>query len=217
VVDVPHDGHDGRTRLEVAGRVLLEQHFLGRLGDLAVTLAVDAAPTGGLGLGDLVAELARDQRRGVAVDQLVDGGKDATLDELADDVRRVDAQQLRQLLDSDGAGQLDGAAFAGIECLDARPANAPSRRGGLRGPRRPRVPLLLLATGSSFGQFDVRDASGEALGELLRKRGLQRPTQGALLDGDIEAVAGPADIGSATGGTAGLIGHHVAGWGPTIA
>ena len=38
--------------------------------------------------------------------------------------------------------------------VDARalvlPFLPPGRRGGLRGPRRPRVPLLLLATGSSF-------------------------------------------------------------------
>src|SRR4029453_7164305 len=75
MVDVTHDGHDRRTRLEVAGRVLLEQDLLGRLGDLAVTLAVDAAATGGLGLRDLVPELAGDQPPGVASDQLVEGGR----------------------------------------------------------------------------------------------------------------------------------------------
>ena len=38
VVDVAHDGHDRRARLEERRIVLLEQHFLGRLGDLAVGL-----------------------------------------------------------------------------------------------------------------------------------------------------------------------------------
>ena len=39
VVDVAHDGHDRRARLEERRIVLLEQDFLGRLGDLAVGLA----------------------------------------------------------------------------------------------------------------------------------------------------------------------------------
>ena len=38
VVDVAHDGHDRRARLEERRIVLLEQDFLGRLGDLAVGL-----------------------------------------------------------------------------------------------------------------------------------------------------------------------------------
>src|SRR5215208_1820102 len=87
------------------------------------------------------------------------------------------------------------------------PANPPSRRGGLRGPRRPRVPLLLLATVSSF---DGRCGRGDALGERLvqrgRERGLQRPTEGALLDGFIETVRGPAHVGTAAGDPPGVIG-----------
>src|SRR4051812_18997170 len=65
-------------------------------------------------------------------------------------------------------------------------ANAPSRRGGFRGPRRPRVPLLLLATWPSFGGKhgfgSGRDGREDRLGEL----GLERPAQGAFLDGDGE-------------------------------
>src|SRR2546423_13978136 len=56
----------------------------------------------------------------------------------------------------------------------------PSRRGGFRGPRRPRVPLLLLAMCSSF----VRplDPCPECCSQLRREWCLERPAQGALLD-----------------------------------
>src|SRR5262245_51550199 len=80
--------------------------------------------------------------------------------------------------------------------------NAPSRRGGLRGPRRPRVPLLLLATGSSF---DVRVGGSrrERSTQLVRERGLERPSEGAL--GDRLGPTGllVADVGAATGHPAG--------------
>src|SRR5690349_3768488 len=66
--------------------------------------------------------------------------------------------------------------------------NAPSRRGGLRGPRRPRVPLLLLATWSSFGGERGGGARSDVLHERRWERCFQRPAQGALLDGDGEAV-----------------------------
>ena len=49
------------------------------------------------------------------------------------------------------AGSSMGPRSRGSATWTGPPPNAPSRRGGLRGPRRPRVPLLLLATGSSFG------------------------------------------------------------------
>src|SRR4051795_8389846 len=87
------------------------------------------------------------------------------------------------------------------------PANAPSRRGGLRAPRRPRVPLLLLATGFSFGG---RCCHGDALRQRrtqrFRERCLQRPTQGALRDGSVEAVGRAAHICAASGEASRLIG-----------
>ncbi len=152
VVDVAHDGHDRGARLEEARVVLLEEDLLGRLGASCrrSRRRSRALADGRARLGDLVAELARDERRGVAVDELVDRREDAALDELADDVRRVDRQQLGELLDGDRRGQLDRATLRGSATCTLLLVNAPSRRGGLRGPRRPRVPLLLLATGSSF-------------------------------------------------------------------
>src|SRR3990167_8678860 len=71
---------------------------------------------------------------------------------------------------------------------------APSRRGGLRGPRRPRVPLLLLAMGSSLvDQF--RDRRGEHVSEFVRDRGLEGPAQGASADRDGDAGEILADTG----------------------
>ena len=117
VVDVTHDGHDRCARLEERRIVLLEQDLLGRLAGLLVLVGATGAR--GLRLGDFESELARHQRRGVAVDELVDGREDAALDQLADDVRRVDAQQLGELLDRDRAGQLDRAALPRVQRLDA--------------------------------------------------------------------------------------------------
>ena len=119
VVDVTHHGHDRGARLEERRIVLLVEDFLGRLGDLAVRLVEHAGMVHGLGLGHFVAELAGDERRGVAVDELVDRREDPALDQLADDVGRVDAEQLRELLDGDRSGQLDRATLARVERLDA--------------------------------------------------------------------------------------------------
>ena len=103
------------------------------------------------------------------------------------------------------AGQLDRATLARVDRLHLR-LEAPSRRGGLRGPRRPRVPLLLLATGSSFDGVVVRvvpevDARKERRGD----RGLERPTEGALGVGDGQTRCRPADVRAATGQPAGLV------------
>ena len=105
VVDVAHDGHDRRPLDELAGVVLLEEgHLRGGCGH---GLALDlAARLGRPGLGHLVAQLLGDERCRVTVDGLVDGGEDAAADELADDVRGVDADELGQLLDGDRVGDL---------------------------------------------------------------------------------------------------------------
>src|SRR6188508_300133 len=92
-------------------------------------------------------------------------------------------------------GSSIGPRSRGSSVWTPAPLNVPSRRGGLRGPRRPRVPLLLLATGSSFDvvrggpRVDARE-------ERRRERGLERPSQGALGDGDGQAVGADADIGT---------------------
>ena len=183
VVDVAHDGHDRGARLRVsAGSSSSKRTSLVASAGLALALGVGAVGAGAaIGLGDLVAELAGDERRGVAVDQLVDGREDAALDQLADDVGRVDGEQLGELLDGDRAGQLDRAALARVERPGPGDAlNAPSRRGGLRGPRRPRVPLLLLATGSSFdGRVSGIAARPTSVSRRSRReRGSRAPVRG---------------------------------------
>ena len=120
VVDVTHDGHDRRARQQERRIIFLVEDLLGRLGDLTLGFGVGAADPGRLGLRHLVAELAGDERRGVAVDELVDRGEDPALDELADDVRRVDPEELGEFLDGDRPGQLDRPTLAGIERLHAR-------------------------------------------------------------------------------------------------
>ena len=118
VVDVPHDRHDGRPRLEKGRIVLLEEDLLGGLAGLGL-FAVGPVRAGHVdGLGHFVAELAGDERCRVAVDELVDRREDPALDQLADDVRRVDAEQLRELLDGDRSGQLDRSTFARVQRLD---------------------------------------------------------------------------------------------------
>ena len=105
------------------------------------------------------------------------------------------------------AGQLDRAALARVEVWTCEVANAPSRRGGLRGPRRPRVPLLLLATGSSFdgvrGDGPRSDARRNAAGSGVSSARRRAP----LLDGDGQAVGPGAHVGAATGQSTGRVGH----------
>ena len=104
--------------------------LLGGLGRRPAALVVVGRGGGRVRLGDLVAELLGDERRGVAVDQLVDRREDAALDELADDVRRVDVEQVRELLDGDRRRQLDRAALRRIDDGDA------ARREAARTTRR---------------------------------------------------------------------------------
>src|SRR3990170_4060662 len=87
------------------------------------------------------------------------------------------------------------------------PANAPSRRGGLRGPRRPRVPLLLLATGPSSDVVG-RDGRGERIQERRRDRGLEDPREGSPLDGGGDAISIATDVGAPAGRAPGVVGAH---------
>ncbi len=95
VVDVTHDGHDRRPRLEERRLVLLEEDLLGRLAGRLLGVGVGDPGGDGHRLGHLVAELAGDERRRVAIDELVDRREDAALDQLPDDVRGVDAAGAR--------------------------------------------------------------------------------------------------------------------------
>ena len=131
-------------------------------------------------LGDLVAELAGDERRGVAVDELVDRREDAALDELADDVRRVDRQQLGELLDGDRRGQLDRATLARVE--RPGPATGRTRRRdaaacgardgrGCRSYSWPRAPPSMVVS-------VVIAARRERLAQVGGQRGLRAPVRG---------------------------------------
>src|SRR5689334_21741858 len=84
-----------------------------------------------------------------------------------------------------------------------------SRRGGLRGPRRPRVPLLLLATHSSFG-VQHRRSRQERLAELHGDRGLQRPRQRASLHGPCPAVGVAAEVCPPPGQPTSFVDHQFA-------
>src|SRR5439155_16706635 len=156
--------------------------------------------------GDLVTKLARHQRRRVAVDQLVDRREDAALDQLANDIRRVDRQQLRQLLDRDRPRQLDRATLARVEHLDLRrnAAAVTARRLARPAPAAGAAPTpchaLLLRSSSR--------ARPERCSQLRRERCLQRPAQGALLHGIHGARALAAEIGSPACEPPALVDHH---------
>ena len=116
MVDVAHDGHDWGARQLQGGIVLLEELLLGRGGDRG-RLAVGAVGDAGAGdnhVGNLVSEFLGYERRGLTVYRLVDVGEDAALDQLTDDVRRVDAQCVRQVFDRDAGRQLQCATISGI-------------------------------------------------------------------------------------------------------
>src|SRR5438445_6019307 len=85
----------------------------------------------------------------------------------------------------------------------------PSRRGGLRGPRRPRVPLLLLATHSSFDLLGDRSRD-EHLTELGGDRRLERAPEGAALGGEGPTASVAAEVGSPAGQPTGFIDLHLA-------
>ena len=105
------------------------------------------------------------------------------------------------------AGQLDRATLARVDRLDLGSGTPPSRRGGLRGPRRPRVPLLLLATGSSFdGVVGSCGPRGRCSRGAPWGPGLERPAEGALGVGDGQTRRRPADVCAAAGQPAGLVG-----------
>ena len=120
VVDVAHHGHDRGARLEERLVVLLEQLLLGRGADRGRLGALSVRARDyrhGHRLGDLEAELLGDERRGLAVDPLVDVGEDAALDQLADHVGGIDAERVGQVLHGDAGGQLYRATVARIQDL----------------------------------------------------------------------------------------------------
>src|SRR4051794_11703601 len=117
------------------------------------------------------------------------------------------------------AGSSIAPRSLGSTTCTAPGVNAPVRRGGLRGPRRPRVPLLLRAMGPSFVVVDVRGAGGGALrrfcgdcrdgrvgGEAREERvgdgRLQRVVQGPLPRRNLPAGGVAAQVRAASRATA---------------
>src|SRR6266508_1868730 len=78
--------------------------------------------------------------------------------------------------------------------------NAPSRRCGFLGPRRPRVPLLLLATGSSL-VFSVMSGRPrlESLPNVVRERHAEGARDDVLVQCRLPARAVGAQVGAAAG------------------
>src|SRR3954470_11974080 len=84
---------------------------------------------------------------------------------------------------------------------------APSRRGGFRGPRRPRVPLLLLANESSSGC--CRFNRGQQLGSHGgREWGDESTRQQAAAGGSGDAGHVATDVGATAGRSAGRVEAH---------
>src|SRR6266511_4636110 len=82
---------------------------------------------------------------------------------------------------------VDGSSIAprsrGSATCTLAGGNAPSRRCGFLGPRRPRVPLLLLATGSSLGLCQLcGGARLEAIPDIVGERHAQGPPDDVLLE-----------------------------------
>src|SRR5512141_1299786 len=107
------------------------------------------------------------------------------------------------------AGSSTAPRSRGSATWTAAPANAASRRGGLRGPRRPRVPLLLLANGSSsdrhlgVGRVGRRcELGGELRGQAHRDRGGEGSGESAAARGAGDAGLVATDVGPAAVGVA---------------
>src|SRR5262245_56564481 len=115
---------------------------------------------------------------------------------------RVSASSLTVIV---AGSSMAARSWASATCTGAC-ANAASRRTGLRGPRRPRVPLLLLATGSSLGDRGGGRGRGEQRDvDVLWNGGLQRPRQPATGQRQVEAATVPADVGSPARHSAALV------------
>src|SRR4029450_3467202 len=69
---------------------------------------------------------------------------------------------------------------------------------------------LLLAMGSSFDVL-CGGSRSDALEERRGERGVERPSKGALGDGDVKAVRADADVRATAGQATGRVGEDLAG------
>ncbi len=98
MVDVTHDGNNGRTRLSGGSLLSLNLDTLQILFDLVLFQHFRR-----------VTKLLDHEHRGVLVDRLVDGGHDAHVHQNLDDLGRLDRHLLRKLRDGDGLADTDFA------------------------------------------------------------------------------------------------------------
>ena len=107
VVDMADDRHDRRSRDHLGQVVVGPEDLLPDGGQLLGLLDLGGQLLFG---NDLHPELARDERRGLEIDGLVDRGHDAHVHEGADDVDDRDVKGLRELADLQRLGQRDRGA-----------------------------------------------------------------------------------------------------------
>ena len=127
MVDVAHDGDNGRARLQHAGIIFHDGQASCRCCSGSGSNLLLFLGLGVVSLADLEAQIRGDNGRRIKVDDLVDRRHDAVLHQLFDDFHRADAEHLGQVLD--GELMRDENGFAEVRCrCQACPCRAPACR-----------------------------------------------------------------------------------------
>ena len=140
MVDVAHDGNDGRTRHQLAGILVGErEELLARGGDDgALALGrLDRDDVLALDRVHCVAELVGNDLGGREVDDLVDRRHDVGGHQLLDDLDRAHGELVGQVLDGQRRREHDLAVAVGLD-LDRHRGGLEGRAGGLDRSRRQR-------------------------------------------------------------------------------
>ena len=108
VVDVAHDGHDRRARLEIFDLIFdVQLHlFDGRVDDAGALLAFFNFETKAVFRADFFGD--------IFIDRLVDGGEDVERDQIRDDLERLAFELLGQLAHHDGWLERNDFARGGL-------------------------------------------------------------------------------------------------------